>query len=114
MLVELFRNGDNATKLVADNTLGVVSAHFFNTLDRFAEAGVIPLYAEFLQGPDASGKEIAEDVFCILAVAEANTVEIVGHLVRILTEGDDEAKTSVGIHTCNFSDSRFRCDCYPC
>jgi hypothetical protein len=28
MLVELFRNGDNATKLVADNTLGVVSAHF--------------------------------------------------------------------------------------
>jgi hypothetical protein len=28
MLVELFLNGDNATKVVADSTLDVVSAHF--------------------------------------------------------------------------------------
>ncbi|KAL9319892.1 hypothetical protein ACSQ67_011731 [Phaseolus vulgaris] len=53
-----------------------------------------PLYAELLEGPDPSGKEIAEDVFCILAVAEANAVEIAGHLVRILREGNDEAKAS--------------------
>ncbi|XP_004506680.1 uncharacterized protein [Cicer arietinum] len=92
VLVELFRNGDNATKLVAGNTLGVVSAHGY--VRQVAEARAIPLYAELLQGSDASGKEIAQDVFCILAVSEPNSVEIVGHMVRILREGDDEAKAA--------------------
>ncbi|CAI8596698.1 unnamed protein product [Vicia faba] len=93
VLVELFRVGDNGLKVVAGNTLGVVSAHV-DYIRPVAQAGAIPLYAELLQGGDASGKEIAEDVFCILGVAEANAVEIVGHLVRILREGDDEAKAA--------------------
>ncbi|CAJ1963947.1 unnamed protein product [Sphenostylis stenocarpa] len=93
VLVTLFHDGDHTTKLVAGNSLGVISAHV-DYIRLVAEAGAIPLYAELLEGPDPSGKEIAEDVFCILAVAEANAVEIAGHLVRILREGDDEAKAS--------------------
>ncbi|KAG5002068.1 hypothetical protein AAZX31_08G314700 [Glycine max] len=93
VLVAMFRDGDHATKLVAGNSLGVISAHV-DYIRPVAQAGAIPLYAELLEGPDPSGKEIAEDVFCILAVAEANAVEIAGHLVRILREGDDEAKAS--------------------
>lgn len=93
VLVELFRDGDHTTKLVAGNTLGVISAHV-DYIRPVAQAGAIPLYAELLQGPDPSGRDIAEDVFCILAVAEASAVEIVGHLVRILREGDDEAKAA--------------------
>ncbi|KAJ0045117.1 hypothetical protein Pint_03923 [Pistacia integerrima] len=85
--------GDSTTKLVAGNSLGVISAHV-DYIRPVAEAGAIPLYAELLQRPDPIGKEIAEDVFCILAVAEANAVSIVEHLVRILREGDDEAKTA--------------------
>lgn len=38
------------------------------------------------------GKDIAENVFCILAVAEGNAVLIAEQLVRILREGDSEAK----------------------
>lgn len=94
VLVELFRDGDNTTKLVASNTLGVLLNHV-DYIRPIAQAGAVPLYAELLQGDDVSGKEIAEDVFCILAVAEANAVEIVGHLVRLLREGDDEAKAAV-------------------
>ncbi|KAJ0102025.1 hypothetical protein Patl1_04007 [Pistacia atlantica] len=93
VLVELFRIGDGTTKLVAGNSLGVISAHV-DYIRPVAEAGAIPLYAELLQRTDPIGKEIAEDVFCILAVAEANAVSIVEHLVRILREGDDEAKTA--------------------
>ncbi|PNX83464.1 U-box domain-containing protein 14-like [Trifolium pratense] len=73
-------------------------------LRTFVELRVIPVLVELLRngdkamilvaGHDAFGKEIVEDVFCILAVAEANVIEIVGHLVRILTEGDDEAKAA--------------------
>ncbi|XP_027342692.1 vacuolar protein 8 [Abrus precatorius] len=92
-LVELFHNGDYTTKLLVGNSLGVISAHV-DYIRPVARAGAIPLYAELLQGHDPSGKEIAEDVFCILAVAETNAVEIAGHLVRILREGDDEAKAS--------------------
>ncbi|KAL2322773.1 hypothetical protein Fmac_027152 [Flemingia macrophylla] len=93
ILVALFRNGDHTTKRVAGNSLGVISAHV-EYIRPVAQAGAIPLYAELLEGPDPVGKEIAEDVFCILAVAEDNAVEIAGHLVRILREGDDEAKAS--------------------
>ncbi|KAI4307902.1 hypothetical protein L6164_031029 [Bauhinia variegata] len=92
-LVELFRYGDGTTKLVAGNTIGVISAHA-NYIRPVAQAGAIPLYAELLQGPGPSGKEIAEDAFCILAVAEDNAVEIAGYLTRILREGDDEAKAA--------------------
>ncbi|KAJ1441281.1 HEAT, type 2 [Sesbania bispinosa] len=93
VLVELFRDGDHKAKLIAGNSLGVVCAHV-DYIRPVAQAGAIPLYAELLQGLDPSGKEIAEDVFCILAVAEANAVEIAGHLVRILREGDEEAKAA--------------------
>lgn len=93
VLVELFRDGDGTTKLVAGNSLGVVSAHI-DFIRPVAEAGAIPLYAELLQGPDPVGKEIAEDAFCILAVAEDNAASIAEHLVRILREGDDEAKVA--------------------
>lgn len=93
VLVDLFRDGDNTTKLVAGNTLGVLLNHV-DYIRPIAQAGAIPLYVELLRGDDVSGKEIAEDVFCILAVAEANAVEIVGHLVRLLREGDDETKAA--------------------
>lgn len=93
VLVALFHDGDHTTKLVAGNSLGVILAHV-EYIRPAAQAGAIPLYVELLEGSDPSGKEIAEDVFCILAVAEDNAVEIVGHLVRILREGDDEAKAS--------------------
>lgn len=93
VLVELFRDGDNTTKLVAGNSLGVISAHI-DYIRPVAQAGAIPLYAELLREPNPIGKEIAEDVFCILAVAEVNAVEIAEHLVGILREGDDEAKAA--------------------
>jgi hypothetical protein len=92
VLVELFRVGDNTMKLVAGNCLGVVARLDYITL--VAQAGAIPLYAELLKGPDVSGKEITKNMFCILALEEANAVEIVGHLVRILREDDGEAKAA--------------------
>lgn len=93
VLVELFHNGDINTKLIVGNSLGVVSAHI-DFIRPVAEAGAIPLYVELLQGPDPLGKDIAEDAFCILAFAESNAVVIVEHLVRILRNGDDEAKAA--------------------
>lgn len=93
VLVELFRDGDFTTKLVAGNSLGVISA-YVGFIRPVAEAGAIPFYAELLQGPKPVGKEIAKDVFCILAVSQSNVVSIVEHLVRILREGDDEAKAA--------------------
>jgi hypothetical protein len=92
VLVELFRVGDNTMKLVAGNSLGVVARLDYITL--VAQAGAIPLYAELLKGPDVSGKEITKNMFCILALEEANAVEIDGHLVRILREDDGEAKAA--------------------
>ncbi|KAK9269058.1 hypothetical protein L1049_000826 [Liquidambar formosana] len=93
VLVELFRVGDSSTKLVAGNALGVVSAHI-GYIRPVGQAGAIPLYAELLRGPDPIGKEIAEDVFCILALVDMNVVAIVDHLVRILREDNDEAKAA--------------------
>lgn len=93
VIIELFWDGDSSTKLVAGNALGLISAHV-NYIRPVAQAGAIPLYAELLRGQDPIGREIAEDVFCILAVAEVNAVAIVDNLVRILREDNDEAKAA--------------------
>ncbi|KAB1199131.1 U-box domain-containing protein 4 [Morella rubra] len=93
VLIDFFRNGDSKAKLVAGNSLGMISAHV-QYIRPVAQAGAIPLFAELLRGPEPVGKEIAEDVFCILAVAEVNAVEISEYLVAILREGDDEAKAA--------------------
>ncbi|XVE80497.1 hypothetical protein DITRI_Ditri14bG0144700 [Diplodiscus trichospermus] len=93
VLVELLRVGDSATKLVAGNSLGVISAHI-DYIGLVAQAGAIPLFAELIQGTEPLGQEVAEDAFCLLAVAEANAVSIAEHLVRILREGNDEAKAA--------------------
>ncbi|MED6125597.1 hypothetical protein PIB30_070059 [Stylosanthes scabra] len=92
-VVELFRCGDHTTKLVAGNTLGVISA-YIDCIRSIARAGAIPLYSELLEGGDPSGKDIAEDAFCVLAVDEANAIEIFENLVRILRDGDNEAKAA--------------------
>ncbi|KAK8981877.1 hypothetical protein V6N11_049369 [Hibiscus sabdariffa] len=44
--------------------------------------------------PEPLGHEIAEDVFCVLAVAEANAVSIVENLLRILREGNAKSKAT--------------------
>ncbi|ESQ47867.1 hypothetical protein EUTSA_v10020642mg [Eutrema salsugineum] len=90
-LVDLFRDGDEKAKLLAANALGIISAQT-EYIRPVTEAGSIPLYVELLSGRDPMGKDIAEDVFCILAVAEGNAVLIAEELVRILREGDREAK----------------------
>ncbi|VVA99028.1 unnamed protein product [Arabis nemorensis] len=90
-LVDLFRDGDDKAKLLAGNALGIISAQT-EYIRPVTEAGSIPLYVELLSGRDPMGKDIAEDVFCILAVAEGNAVSIAEQLVRILREGDNEAK----------------------
>lgn len=93
-LVGLLRDGDDSSRIVAGNALGIVSSNV-DCLRMVAQAGTIPLYIELLKGHEALGKEIAEDVLCILAVAEENDVLIMNHLVRILmgSEGQ-EAKAS--------------------
>ncbi|KAK3032479.1 hypothetical protein RJ639_037292 [Escallonia herrerae] len=93
VLIDLLRVGDVPTKLVAGNALGVISSHV-DYIRPVALAGAIPLYSELLHGPEPMGKEIAEDVFCILAVAEENATSIAEHLVQILRGSDDEAKAA--------------------
>lgn len=90
-LVDLYRDGDDKAKLLAGNALGIISAQT-EYIRPVTEAGSIPLYVELLSGQDLMGKDIAEDVFCILAVAEGNAVLIAEQLVRILREGDNDAK----------------------
>ncbi|KAG2315971.1 hypothetical protein Bca4012_066819 [Brassica carinata] len=90
-LVDLFKDGDEKTKLLAGNALGIVSAQT-EYVRSVTAAGSVPLYVELLSGRDQMGKDIAEDVFCILAVAEGNAALIAEQLVRILRVGDDEAK----------------------
>lgn len=92
-LADLLRDGDFSTKVVAGNALGVISSHV-DYIRPVAQAGVIPLYAELLRGPEPLGREVAEDVLCVLAVAEGNAVEISEHLVRILQEDNAEAKAA--------------------
>ncbi|XP_059290623.1 vacuolar protein 8 [Lycium ferocissimum] len=93
VLLELIQVGDTSTKVVAANALGVISSHV-DYIRPLANAGAIPLYAELLEGSEPMGKEIAEDVFCILAVVEENAVAIVQHLVRILRGDSVEAKAA--------------------
>ncbi|KAJ4981147.1 hypothetical protein NE237_031984 [Protea cynaroides] len=93
VLIELLRDGDTSTKLVAGNALGIIASHI-DYIRPVAQAGAIPLYAELLQGLEPLGREIAEDVFCVLAVAEINAISISRHLVRILQGDNDEAKAA--------------------
>lgn len=88
VLVDLLRNGNTSTKIVAGNALGVISSHI-EYIRPVAEHGVIPLYAELLQEQEPLGKEIAEDVFCILAVTDTNAITIVEHLVTIMRGNDN-------------------------
>ncbi|KAJ9563308.1 hypothetical protein OSB04_008468 [Centaurea solstitialis] len=91
VLVDLLRDGDTSMKVVAGNALGVISSHV-EYIRRVSEhGGVVPLYARLLQEPDPLAKEIAEDVFCILAVTDANAVTIVKHLVTIMGGSDNES-----------------------
>ncbi|XP_027171008.1 U-box domain-containing protein 2 [Coffea eugenioides] len=92
-LLDLIQNGDTSAKLVAANALGVISSHV-DYIRPVAQAGAIPVYAEILEGCEPLGKEIAEDVFCILAVVEENAAPIFQHLVRILRGSNDEAKAA--------------------
>lgn len=90
VLVDLLRNGDITSKITAGNALGVISSHV-DYIRPVAEHGVIPLYAELLQEHEPLGKEIAEDVFCILAITDPNANTIVEHLVTIMRGNDNES-----------------------
>ncbi|KAI3810260.1 hypothetical protein L1987_19871 [Smallanthus sonchifolius] len=90
VLVDLLRGGDISIKIVAGNALGVISSHV-DYIRPVAQHGVIPLYAELLQEHETLGKEIAEDVFCILAVIDDSAVTIVEHLVTIMRGNDNES-----------------------
>lgn len=87
VLVDLLQNGDITTKIVAGNALGVISSHV-DYIRPVAEHGAIPLYAELLQEQDPLGKEIAEDVFCVLAVTDPNSATIIEHLMTIMRGND--------------------------
>ncbi|GFP83862.1 vacuolar protein 8 [Phtheirospermum japonicum] len=93
VLIHLLKEGDPMMKLVAGNALGVMSSHV-DHIRLVAQAGAVPLYADLLRGPDPTGKEIAEDVFYVLAVHEENVVMTFQHLVRILREGDAGVKVA--------------------
>ncbi|XP_031490096.1 U-box domain-containing protein 13 [Nymphaea colorata] len=93
VLVGLMREGDPTLKIVAANTLGIVSAHV-DFIRPVALAGAIPLIVELLEGTESIGKEIAEDVLCVLAVAEENAVAIAAHMVTILRQSNDAAKAA--------------------
>ena len=69
----------------------MISAHV-DCIRPLAQAGAIPLYIELLRGAEPLEKEIAEDVFCVLAIAEVNAVSIAQNLAQILTQNDDKAK----------------------
>ncbi|XXG52528.1 hypothetical protein AAC387_Pa03g0834 [Persea americana] len=80
-------------KMTASNALGIISSHV-DYLRHVAREAAIPLFAELLEGPKPLGREIADDVFCILAVAEENAILIASHLVRIL-QGDNNVTKAV-------------------
>lgn len=91
-LIGLMRDVDDSGRIVAGNALGIVSSHV-DYIRLLVQAGAIPLYMELLTGHEALGREIAEDVFCVLAVTEENAVLIMDHLVRVLTGNEgQEAK----------------------
>lgn len=90
-LVELLRQGDVQAKLVAANAIGVITSHV-DFLRTAARAGAIPLFVDLINGSHPMGREIAEDVLCVISVIEENAVTIAEYLVGILRIGDDEAK----------------------
>lgn len=92
-LLQLIEEGDQSTKITAGNALGIISSHV-DCIRPVAEAGAIPLYMELLTGPEPLGREIAEDVLCILAVAEENAIAIAEQLVRVLRGCNEEAKSA--------------------
>ena len=49
---------------------------------------------ELFRGAEPVGKEIAVDVFCVLAIAEVNAVSIAQNLAQILTQNGDKAKAA--------------------
>ncbi|RWR93253.1 vacuolar protein 8-like protein [Cinnamomum micranthum f. kanehirae] len=106
VLTSLLRDGDMTAKMTAGNALGIISSHV-DYLRHIAREGAIPLFAELLEGPEALGREIAEDVYCISAVAEENAISIAGFkhsvsvvrnsgaiplLLELLRGGDDDAR----------------------
>ncbi|CAN6470596.1 unnamed protein product [Victoria cruziana] len=93
VLIGLMREDDPTMKLVAANTLGIVSAHV-DFIRPVALAGAIPLIVELIEGTESLGKEIAEDVLCVLAVAEENAVAIASHMATILRQSNDAAKAA--------------------
>ncbi|PKI50499.1 hypothetical protein CRG98_029104 [Punica granatum] len=90
-LIKLFHTGDMETKLVAANSLGLISAHT-ESIRLAGRAGAVDVFAELLAGTEAQGRDIAEDAFCVLAVAEQNAIDIADHMVKVLREGDDETR----------------------
>ncbi|XP_020574662.1 U-box domain-containing protein 4 [Phalaenopsis equestris] len=92
-LLQLFREGDQSAKITAANALGIIASHV-DCIRPVAEAGAIPMYMELLEGTEPLGREIAEDVFCVLAVVEENAVVIAEQLVRVLRGCDEEAKSA--------------------
>ncbi|KAG0494808.1 hypothetical protein HPP92_005802 [Vanilla planifolia] len=92
-LVQLIREGDRSVKLIASNALGIISSHV-DCIRPVAEAGAIPLYIELLESSEPLGREIAEDVLCILAVDEENATAISEQLVRILRGSDEDAMSA--------------------
>ncbi|XXG46444.1 hypothetical protein AAC387_Pa02g1290 [Persea americana] len=93
VLTSLLRDRDMIAKMTAGNALGIISSHV-DYLRHVARKGAIHLFAKLLEGPEPLGREIAEDVFCILAVAEENAISIAGHLVRILQGDNNVAKAA--------------------
>ncbi|KAJ4897766.1 ARM repeat superfamily protein [Raphanus sativus] len=81
-LVDLFKDGDDKTKLLAGNALGIVSAQT-EYVRSVTAAGSVPLYVELLSGRDQMGKILQRmcSVYWLWL-----------KLVRILREGDEEAK----------------------
>ncbi|KAK6934557.1 hypothetical protein RJ641_034712 [Dillenia turbinata] len=74
---------DDKTKIVAGNAFGVVSCHV-GYIRPVAQAEAIDLCAQLLESADPMDRENAEDVFCVLVIAEENVDDTFNHLVRIL------------------------------
>lgn len=93
VLIELLKENDLAAKIDVGNSLGIILAHV-DYLRPVAQACAIPLFVELLEGTNPQGKEIVEDVFCILAVVEENVIAIAEHSVRMLQGSNVEAKAT--------------------
>lgn len=97
VLILLLEEGDPPMKLVVGNALGVIfSCTCFDHIRLIAlsQPQVISFYVELLESSEIIGKEIAEDVLCLLAVCEENAIPIIEQLVRVLGENDPEAKAA--------------------